>query len=72
MPSKAMSLRLPEKMAAELAAIARTDDVPVSEAIREAIENHIVARRGSKAFQERLKKRLEEDRKILEQLAEND
>lgn len=72
MPSKAMSLRLPEKMAAELAAIARTDDVPVSEAIREAIENYIVARRGSKDFQERLKKRLEEDRKILEQLAENE
>jgi len=67
-----MSLRLPEKMAAELAAIARTDDVPVSEAIREAIENHIVSRRASKAFQARLKKRLEEDRKILEQLAEND
>jgi metal-responsive CopG/Arc/MetJ family transcriptional regulator len=71
MPSKAMSLRLPEKMAAELAAIARTDDVPVSEAIREAIENHIVSRRASKDFQARLKRRLEEDRKILEQLAEN-
>jgi predicted DNA-binding protein len=70
MPSKAMSLRLPESMADELAAVARTDDVPVSEAIREAIESHIAARRSSKDFQQRLKKRLEEDREALERLAE--
>jgi metal-responsive CopG/Arc/MetJ family transcriptional regulator len=70
MPSKAMSLRLPENMAAELAAVARADDVPVSEAIREAIENHIAARRNDKTFQQRLKKRLEEDRLVLERLAD--
>jgi post-segregation antitoxin (ccd killing protein) len=57
-------------MAAELAAIARTQDIPVSEAIREAIENHIESRRGDKDFQQRLKRRLEEDRKLLERLAE--
>ncbi len=65
-----MSLRLPEKLAEELAGVARTDDVPVSEAIREAIGNHIAARRVDKAFKERLKKRLEEDREVLERLAE--
>jgi predicted DNA-binding protein len=70
MPSKAISLRLPEQMAAELAAIARTQDIPVSEAIREAIENHIASRRTDKDFQQRLKKRLEEDREVLERLAE--
>ncbi|MDQ3724826.1 MAG: hypothetical protein M3335_02865 [Actinomycetota bacterium] len=70
MPTKAMSLRLPESMAAELAAVARTDDVPISEAAREAIENHIAARRADKDFQKRLKKRLEEDREVLERLAE--
>lgn len=70
MPSKAMSLRLSEEMSAELAAVARADDVPISEAVREAIENHIAARRADKAFQERLKKRLEEDREVLERLAE--
>jgi Arc/MetJ-type ribon-helix-helix transcriptional regulator len=69
MPSKAISLRLPEQMAAELAAIARTQDIPVSEAIREAIENHIVSRRADKDFQQRLKKRLEEDREVLERLS---
>lgn len=65
-----MSLRLPEKMAEELAGVARTDDVPVSEAIREAIGHHIAVRRADKAFKQRLKKRLEEDREVLERLAE--
>lgn len=65
-----MSLRLPEEMADEIAAVARTDDVPVTEAIREAISNHITSRRTDKAFKERLKKRLEEDREVLERLAE--
>ena len=65
-----MSLRLSEELADEIAAVARTDDVPVTEAIREAIADHIAARRADKAFKERLKKRLEEDREVLERLAE--
>jgi metal-responsive CopG/Arc/MetJ family transcriptional regulator len=70
MPSKAISVRLPDQMAAELAAIARTQDIAVSEVIREAIENFIVSRRTDKNFQQLLKKRLEEDRKLLERFAE--
>lgn len=69
MSSKAISIRLPEPMAAELAAIARTQDVPVSEVIREAVEDHIASLSTDKEFQLRLKKRLEEDRKVLERLA---
>lgn len=65
-----MSLRLPEELADEIAAVARTDDVAVTEAIREAIGAHIATRRADKAFKERLKKRLEEDREVLERLAE--
>jgi hypothetical protein len=64
-----MSLRLPEKLAQEIAGVARTDEVPVTEAIREAIANHIATRRADKAFKERLRKRLEEDREIIERLA---
>ncbi|HWO84720.1 MAG TPA: ribbon-helix-helix protein, CopG family [Solirubrobacterales bacterium] len=70
MSTKAMSLRLPEEKAAELSAVARADDMPVSEVVREAIDNHIAARRADKDFQERLKKRLAEDREVLERLAE--
>lgn len=69
MAVKAMSLRLPEEKAAELAAIARTDDMPVSEVVREAIDNHIAAKRVDKNFQKRLKQRLVEDREVLERLA---
>jgi predicted DNA-binding protein len=69
MAVKAMSLRLPEEKAAELAAIARTDEMPVSEAVREAIDNHIAAKRADKDFQKRLKQRLEEDQQVLKRLA---
>ena len=44
--------------------------MPVSEAVREAIEKHIAERRADKGFQERLKELLEEDRKVLKRLAE--
>jgi predicted transcriptional regulator len=69
MAVKAMSLRLSDDQAAELAAVARADEMPVSEAVREAIDNHIAARRADKDFQKRLKRRLEEDREVLERLA---
>ena len=46
MTTKVTSLRLPDYMAAELAAVARADDMPVSEAVREAIEKHIAERRA--------------------------
>lgn len=68
MATKAMSLRLQADQAAELEAVARADEMPVSEAIREAIDNHIAARRADKEFQKRLKRRLEEDREVLERL----
>ncbi len=70
MTSKAMSLRLPQDKAAELAAIARADDMPISEAVREAIDNHIAAKRSDKDFQKRLKRRLEEDAEVLKRLAQ--
>jgi predicted DNA-binding protein len=70
MGTKVMSLRLSEKQAAELAAIARTDVVPISEAVREAIAHHIATRRTDKVFQVRLRKQLEKDREVLERLAE--
>jgi predicted DNA-binding protein len=69
MAVKTMSLRLEEEKAVELAAIARTDDQPISETLREAIDRHIEARRNDKDFQTRLKRRLEEDREVLERLA---
>lgn len=67
--TRAMSLRLPESQAAELAAVARTDEVKISEAVREAIDKHIAARRSDPDFQKRLRRRLEDEHAILERLA---
>lgn len=68
MASKATSLRLSEPMAAELAVVARADGIPISEAVRQAIEKHIAERRADEEFQKRLKKLLEEDQKVLKRL----
>jgi hypothetical protein len=68
MASKATSLRLPEPMAAELAAVARADGIPISEAVRQAIEKHIAERRADGEFQKRLKQLLEEEQKLLKRL----
>jgi predicted DNA-binding protein len=68
--TKVTSLRLPDCMAAELTAVARTDGTPVSEAVREAIEKHIEERRADEGFQERLKEILKEDQEVLKRLAE--
>jgi predicted DNA-binding protein len=69
MTTRVTSLRLPEHMAAELAAVARADDMPVSEAVREAIEKHIAERRADETFQSRVKQLLEEDQQLLKRLA---
>src|SRR3990172_5534081 len=69
MERKAMTVRIPSDQAAELAAVAEVDGVPVSEAIRQAISEHIQTRRRDAAFRARLKASLERNRKILEKLA---
>ena len=68
MATKVLSLRLPEEIAVEIAAVARANGVSVSKAIRMAIEDYVAAQRADKGFKERLKQRLEEDRKIFERL----
>jgi post-segregation antitoxin (ccd killing protein) len=67
--TKVMSLRLSVELAAELATVARVEGVTISEAIRAAIYRHITTRRTDEDFKKRLKKRLEEDREVLERLA---
>jgi len=65
-------MRLPEVTAAQLAAIARIEGIPVSEFVRQAIENHIAVTRADKGFKKRLKQRLIEDRETLKDLAVED
>jgi len=70
MSIKVSTVRLDEGQANELAVVARADKMPVSEAVREAIAKHIAERRHDQEFKARLKKRMEEDREVLERLAE--
>jgi predicted transcriptional regulator len=66
MATKVLSLRLPEEIATEIAAVARANGVSVSRAIRFAIEDYVAAQRADKGFKARLKERLEEDRELFE------
>lgn len=67
---KTMTLRLTDELAADLEAMARVDDVPVSEAIRVAIDERIKARREDKQFQARLRRLMAENQRALERLAQ--
>ena len=69
MSKKNMTLRLSAEQAAELEAVARAEGVSVSDAVREAIAEHIERKRQDKAFRERLRAVMERDREILERLA---
>jgi len=46
--------------------------VPVSEFVRQAIENHIAETRADEGFKERLKQRLIKDRETLKDLGAED
>jgi post-segregation antitoxin (ccd killing protein) len=69
MARKNMTLRLPVEQADELEAVARAEGISVSDAVREAIAEHIERKRKDKAFRERLRTVMERDREILERLA---
>jgi len=70
--TKVTTMRLPEVMAAQLAAIARTEGVPVSEFVREAIEDRMTLRLTEEGFKARMKRRMDEDREVLRDLGVED
>lgn len=65
-----MTLRLSDQQATDLEAMARVDGVPVSEAVRVAIDERIKARRGDRKFQARLRRLMVENQRALERLSE--
>lgn len=70
--SKVMSLRLGVNLYDQIAAVARTDEMPITETIRAAIHHYIDARCGDPEFQDRRKKRMEEDLRVLKGLGERE
>jgi predicted transcriptional regulator len=67
---KTMTLRLSDEQARELEAVARVDEMPVSEAVRLAIDERIQTRRTDKDFQSRLRRLMQENQAALERLAQ--
>jgi len=68
--TKVTTIRQPAEQADDLEFVARVDGVPVSEVIRDAIAEHIKARRADPAFRQRLQERIDADQHILKRLAE--
>jgi len=66
---KAISVRFPDEMLADLDRIARVNRVSPSEVVREAVHRHISSLHTDERFHERLREQIEEDRKALERLA---
>jgi hypothetical protein len=69
MTFKVMTLRINEEKAAELATVARTDEMTVSDAVRDAIAKHIAFRRTDPEFKKRVRELIEEDNKTMRRLA---
>jgi predicted transcriptional regulator len=68
--AKTMTLRLSDEQARQLEAVARVDETTVSDAVRQAIDERIAARRADQDFQKRLRRMLEENKEALERLAQ--
>jgi hypothetical protein len=69
MDNKAMTLRLPADQAEALEKVAEVDGISVTEAIREAIDEHIAARAADTEFRERLQASIARNQRILDRLA---
>ena len=65
---KLMTLRLDADRAAELETVARADEQSVSEVVRDAVEAYIRSRSADEDFQERLRARIAEDRRVAGRL----
>lgn len=66
---KTMTVRLDDEQAAALEAVAQIDQMPVSEAVRSAINERIAARRADKDFQARRQEIMEANKRAFELLA---
>lgn len=68
--TKITTIRQDADQHAELEALAQVEGVPVSRIVRDAISDALEQRRKDPEFQARLKRHLEENRRILERLAD--
>ncbi len=70
MERRAYTVRIPADEAADLEAVAAAEGLSVSEEIRQAIADHVAAKRKDKAFRARVRAVIEQNQRVLERLAE--
>ncbi len=64
------TIRLPGATAEALEVVSKADNLSISESVRQAIVEHIEARRKDPEFQERLKELFSSEREVFERLAQ--
>lgn len=70
--TKVMTVRIDDDLNDEVDAVARADDLPVSEVVRAALHHYIAARKFDPQFQNRLGELLAKDTKVIGRLAAGD
>lgn len=68
--TKVTTIRQEADQHAELEAVAQVEGVAVSQIVRDAIADALNKRRQDPQFQERLRRHLDENRRVLERLAQ--
>jgi hypothetical protein len=68
--SKNFTVRLPDELAADAEALARVEGLSLNETIKQALTESIERRRKDPKFKARIKQIIQEDREILDRLAQ--
>jgi predicted transcriptional regulator len=68
--TKHVTVRLPDDLAAEAEAVARAEGRSLNETVKEALAEAVERKRQDPAFKKRLRKIIEQDRELLERLAQ--
>ncbi len=68
--TKNLTVRLPDDLAADAEALARVEGTSLNETVKQSLIEAVERRRNNPKFKARLTKIIEEDRKLLERLAQ--
>jgi hypothetical protein len=68
--TKNLTVRLPDDLAADAEAVARVEGTSLNETVKQSLIEAVERRRNNPKFKARLTKIIEEDRKLLERLAQ--
>ncbi|MHB8465174.1 MAG: ribbon-helix-helix protein, CopG family [Acidimicrobiales bacterium] len=69
MTTRTTSIRMDEELATDAEAVARVEGVSLNEVVRQALAEHIAAKRADKVFQAALTKAMKTNQALLERLA---